>query len=218
MPSRSTIAAVLPFGTWIALMTFLPATAGTYALRSAIVALALVFSAIVLKPSWRIAVSPLVAGLLAGALVAAIWILPEHCQWYRTWVLWPIGKDVPPELPSPYDPAVCGNWLTAAKLVGSAFVIAPAEELFFRSFLYRWLQSREWLSVPMCRFDLNAFLWMTFLFSLEHPPRFVVAAICAIVYGALAIRKGIASAIVAHIVTNLILAGYVIAAGDWGFW
>jgi len=215
---RATRAAVAPFGVWLALMTFLPATAGAYAVRAAATALALVWAAFVLRPSWRLRALPLAAGLAGGAFVAAFWIFPESSAFYRTWILWPIGTDVPASAASPYDPAVCGWPLTLAKLAGSAFVIAPAEELFFRSFLYRRLQAVDWRAVPLARFDLSAFLWSAALFSLEHPPRFLVAALCGGVYGLLAIRFGLASAIAAHIVTNLLLALHVIARGAWGFW
>ena len=218
MPDRSTVAAVLPFGVWIVLMTLLPATAWSYAARSAATAAALAWACCVLKPRWRISPHALVWGIAAGAFVAAFWIFPESWGWYRKWLLWPFGAEPPPVAEAPYDPAVCGWPLTIAKLVGSAFVIAPVEELFFRSFLYRRLQARDWLSVPLSRFDVSAFVWTVGLFSLEHPPRCVVAAACGVVYGALAIRHGLGAAIMAHVVTNLLLALHVIYHGAWAFW
>ena len=218
MPDRSTVAAVLPFGVWIALMTLLPATAWGYAARSAATAAALSWACRVLKPDWRLSPRALVWGLAAGAFVAAFWIFPESWSWYRKWLLWPVGAEPPPVTDAPYDPAVCGWPLTIAKLVGSAFVIAPVEELFFRSFLYRRLQAREWLAVPISRFDVSAFVWTVGLFCLEHPPRFVVAAACGVVYGALAVRHGLGAAIVAHVATNLLLALHVVHHGAWAFW
>ena len=218
MPDRSTVAAVLPFGVWIALMTLLPATAWGYAARSAATAAALAWACRVLRPDWRLSPHALVWGLAAGAFVAAFWIFPESWSWYRKWLLWPVGAEPPPVADAPYDPAVCGWPLTIAKLVGSAFVIAPVEELFFRSFLYRRLQAREWLAVPISRFDVSAFVWTVGLFCLEHPPRFVVAAACGVVYGALALRHGLGAAIVAHVATNLLLALHVVHHGAWAFW
>jgi len=219
MPDRKTLAAVLPFAVWIALMTLLPQTAWAYAVRSAATAAALAWSFSVFRP--RLSVSPraLAWGLAAGAFVAAFWIFPEETAWYRKWVLWPFGSEPPPSTEPPaYDPAVCGWPLTIAKLVGSAFVIAPAEELFFRSFLYRRLQSRDWLAVPLSRLDVSAFAWTAGLFCLEHPPRFAAAAACGAIYGIVAIRHGLGSAVVAHIVTNLLLALHVIYHGAWAFW
>lgn len=225
---RNTFAFIAPFAVWIVLQTLLPATAGAYAVRSGVTFLVLliVLPTIVqvssrscgpsLVPSSLVLTSFL--GLLGGLLVLALWILPEFCDLYRTWCVWPLGSlpTVSTE-PSPYDPSVCGWPLTIAKLVGSSFVIAPVEELFFRSFLYRRLQKRDFTTVPHTSFDLSAFLWTVFLFTLEHD-RPLAAALCAVVYGLLYIRYGLLAAIVAHVTTNLLLAIYVIVEGQWGFW
>ena len=119
---------------------------------------------------------------------------------------------------SPYDPAVCGWTLTWVRLAGSAFVIAPVEELFFRSFLYRWLQKGDWTKVPLSRFDLAAFLWTAGVFALEHHTRLAAGAMAGAAYGLLAVRRGLGAAIVAHVVTNLALGLYVVQTGEWGFW
>ena len=216
-----------PFATWIALQTALPATAWAYAARTAATALVGVFClwqggprSRAAAPLGEAALSPLrlFLGLLAGVLVTVLWIAPEFSTFYRTWFCWPIGSPpAAPTGPSPYEPSVCGWTLTLAKLVGSAFVIAPVEEVFFRSFLYRWLQKRDFLSVPLSRFNLSAFLWMVFLFTLEHN-RPLAAAVAGAVYGLAAIRWGLASAIVAHVTTNLLLAIYVIHQNAWAFW
>lgn len=214
-----------PFAAWIALQTALPATAWAYAVRSAATATVGIFcwlrqrSNTLLPRTGRPRFgAAMAAGILVGTLVTVLWIVPELSDFYRTWFCWPIGS--PPALstePSPYDPSVCGWALTAAKLVGSAFVIAPAEEVFFRSFLYRWLQQRDFLSVPLSRFDLSAFLWMVFLFTLEHD-RPLAAAMAGSLYGFTAIRFGLASAIAAHVTTNMLLALHVISSGAWVFW
>ena len=166
------------------------------------------------------ALSPLrlLGGLLVGILVTVLWIVPEISPFYRTWFCWPLGSlSAASTAPSPYDPAVCGWALTITKLIGSAFVIAPVEEVFFRSFLYRWLQKRDFRAVPLSRFDLSAFLWMVFLFTLEHD-RPLAAALAGAAYGLTAIRFGLASAIIAHVTTNLLLALHVIFSGAWAFW
>ena len=215
----------------------LPATAWAYAARTAATALVGVWclwkgrsGESAASPNWprqarpsrlgEAALSPLrpLGGLLVGILVTVLWIVPEISPFYRTWFCWPIGSlPAAPDGPSPYDPAVCGWALTIAKLVGSAFVIAPVEEVFFRSFIYRWLQQRDFRAVPLSRFDLSAFLWTVFLFTLEHD-RPLVAALAGAVYGFVAIRWGLASAILAHVTTNLLLALHVIFRGAWAFW
>lgn len=218
-----------PFVTWIALQMALPATAVGYAVRAAATA-AVGLAAIkaykhlkeatgpgTLKVFAPIPIPCAIAGLVGGLVVCALWIAPEYSTWYRTWLELPIGVPPPAPGPSPYEPSVCGWPLTIAKLVGSAFVIAPVEEVFFRSFLYRRLQAEDFRAVPLSHFDLSSFLWMVFLFTLEHD-RPVVAAIAGAAYGFLAIRFGLGSAIVAHVVTNLALALHVICRGEWWFW
>ena len=223
--SKNILAFCAPFATWIGLQTLLPATASTYALRSAVTLLVLL--AVFLPRFRRQAESPSprpglfgasLWGLLGGLLVFILWVVPEKSTFYCTWCCWPLGSPPTPSTePSPYDPAVCGWTLTLAKLIGSAFIIAPAEEIFFRSFLYRWLQKRDFLAVPRTNFDVSAFLWMVFLFLLEHD-RPLAAALAGAIYGLLYIRCGLFAAILAHVLTNLLLALYVIVYGLWNFW
>lgn len=216
--SQNFITHAAPFLVWIGLQMLLPATAGTYAVRTA--ATAVVGAALLLWVRWRPhrpSLRTICTGLVGGLAVAVLWIAPECSAWYRTWLVYPIGTLPPPATASPYEPAVCGWTLTIIKLIGSAFVIAPVEEVFFRSFLYRWLQNRDFATASLAKFDLSAFLWMILLFTLEHD-RPLAAALAGAVYGLLAIRVGLGAAILAHVVTNLLLALHVIVRGDWGFW
>jgi hypothetical protein len=201
----------------MALMAVLPATAYCYAVRSAAVyaLLAIWFAASRINPlkiPFRRMLGP---GIAVGLAVFALWVLPEGLEAYRRFFI--IG-DAAATGPSPYDPSVCGWPLTVVRLVGSAFVIAPAEELFFRNFLYRWLQKGgDWTSSSLRRFDLGAFLWTVALFALEHD-RYLAGAMAGAAYGLLAIRRGLGAAIVAHVTTNLVLGVYVTACHAWALW
>ena len=222
-----TFAAILPYAVWMAAMSFLPATAEGYAVRTVATAAAMSVACSASSASfspWRLgtsgALDSVLWGLLAGAAVCFLWIWPERFQWYREFsVLSFLGfQEAPVDAPSPYDPATCGWPLTLVRLAGSAFVIAPVEELFFRSFLYRWLQKGRWTSVDLSMFDFSAFAWMVGLFALEHHTRLAAGAMAGAAYGLLAVRKGVGAAILAHIVTNLALGLYVVKTGAWGFW
>jgi len=192
---------IAPFATWMALMMALPATAVAYAVRTAVVATMLVAAGFAFRAArgervagadaWR----GLVAGLLVGLLVFVLWVLPEQFDWawYRKWCI--VGEGGTQALA---ESRTC--WLVV-RLVGSAFVISVAEELFFR----RWL------------IGFAGFWWMVALFALEHD-RWLVGAIAGIAYGVLYVRRGLWSAIVAHATTNLVLGLWVLKTGQWQFW
>ncbi len=228
LPEKETVSACAPYAVWMGLMFVLPATAETYALRTALTALALVVSFFLSRAPWRPYTylegsdpARYAWGLGVGVLVCVLWILPEQWSVYREFSLLGLigtGSDAATGEPSPYEPATCGWTLTWIKLVGSAFVIAPVEELFFRSFLYRWLQKGDWTRVDLRRFELSAFLWMVALFALEHHTRLAAGAMAGAFYGWLAIRRGVGAAVLAHVVTNLLLGLHVIHTKQWGFW
>ena len=187
-----------PYAAWMVMMAVLPQTASFYALRGAVTAALLAFLAfrfgIGLRGlARRSTPNAVCAGVLAGLFVLVVWIAPE--LWFG------VGSGVA-AADSPYSPQVCGYWLTTAKLAASAFVIPVAEELFFR----RWLV------------DFAGFWWMVVLFAVEHGERWHVGAVAGIVYGVVARRFGLWSAVVAHVVTNLGLGLVVVLNDRWQFW
>ena len=178
--------------------------------------------------------------LLAGLLVAALWIAPETPlagrHWpglqafYYRWLVLPLGRfpayfdpEVFPALPFnhpalAYSPAEAGWGLVALKLLGSAGVIAVIEEYFFRGFLYRWIRGTRLPIADPLSFDAAAFWSVVVLFGLEHD-RWLAGLAAGIVYGGLAVRTGrLAPAVVAQAATNLLLGLYVIGSGQYGFW
>lgn len=195
------------------------------------------------KP-WRIypplKKSDFIPGLSIGAVVAVFWILPEtglttrlfpaFQAFYHKWLIL-----MPGAFPDYYDPAIipalpkthpswlyapehCGWLLTALKLFGSAFVIAPIEEYFFRGFLYRWLINTDFTRVKQTVFDLQPFLLVLVCFSIEHD-RWFGGLLAGLAYGLLTIRTGrIQPAIIAHCTTNLLLGLHVIFSRQYGFW
>ena len=219
---------IAPYIAWMALMAALPSTAVCYAVRTG-VTLAVGIAAVAVwrrtvsgladssAPSFRLSFADLAVGLAAGVLVWALWVFPERFEIYRRLFIIGGGDASVDAAQSPYDPAVCGWPLTAVRFAGSAFVIAAAEEIFFRSFLYRWIAGRNRLSPDAAKFDMSAFLWTTALFALEHD-RWLAGAAAGAAYACIAIRRGISAAVVAHMTTNFILGLQVVATGAWGFW
>lgn len=190
---------IAPYAAWMVLMTALPSTTEAYAIRTVVTAVLL--AAALRFGGWRVAFADLfdwrqwARGVAVGLAVLVIWILPEQFDWawYRRFCI--IGEGGTQAV------AESGAALIALRLIGSAFVISVAEELFFR----KWL------------IGFAGFWGMVFLFAIEHD-RYLVGAIAGVVYGALYLKKGLVPAIVAHAVTNLTLGLWVLKTGQWQFW
>lgn len=179
-------------------------------------------------------------GTAAGLFVAAFWILPET-PWfhaghpgaailYRKWLVMPPGAlpdyfapQIFPSLPEncaalAYSPARAGWPLALARLAGSSFVIAAAEEFFFRGFLYRWMRNRDWPGVPLKLYDAQSFWIVCAVFALEHD-RWLAGLLAGAVFGALALARGdLRAAICAHMAANFTIGIHVLATGQYGFW
>lgn len=217
---------VAPFAAWMVLMAGLGEPAAwTYAVRAAGTAALLVW----MRPwrwygrlHWRHV--PLSVGL--GIVVFVLWVAGEWGavagtragQIYLTWGVMPWGALADRGRESPYAPAVCGWWLTLIRLAGSAFVIALAEEFFWRGFLYRWLQARNFLEVDPGRFDRLAFFSVALVFGFEHA-EWLAGVLAGMIYGWLYLRtRDIWAPGIAHVTTNLLLGLYVLLTGAWQFW
>ena len=108
--------------------------------------------------------------------------------------------------------------LVALRWVGAALIVPVMEELFWRSFLMRWIRSPQFEAVPPQQVGLKAVVLSTFVFTLAHT-LWLAAVIAGLAYAVLYMRTGkLWVAIVAHAVTNGALGAWVIATGRWVFW
>ena len=146
----------------------------------------------------------------SGVLVFVLWINMD----------WTLGSQ---SAPAGFDPGVFSSdgtkWLMIAVRIFGAVIIVPImEELFWRSFLLRYLIDSDFTKVEIGRYTIFSFLAVAILFGLEH--HYVFAGIMAgVVFNVIYyMTKSIAHCIVSHAVANLCLAGYVLATGHWHFW
>lgn len=104
------------------------------------------------------------------------------------------------------------------RVCGSVVLVPMVEELFFRGYLLRRLQSRDFESVPIGRLTLPSVAISSLCFGFLHQSW--LAGIVAGLGYALVLRNrgGLADAIVAHGITNLCLVGHVLGLGAWGYW
>ena len=142
-----------------------------------------------------------------GVLVLIIWIVPEH-------YFFQVGEGA---TFTPYalgESHIAAIGLIGVRLLGSSLVVPVMEELFWRSFIMRYLINPDFRSVPMGAFTWFSFLGVAVLFGLEHN-RVIVGIIAGLLYGLLLIRqKNLKGVIIAHAVTNLGLGIYIVVTGN----
>lgn len=115
-----------------------------------------------------------------------------------------------------HDPAMAWT-LNGLRVLGMTLVVPPLEEVFWRSFLYRWFVRTDFQSMPLGRFHLLSFLVTSVLFGFEHT-QWISGILCGFAYQGLVIRKNrLGDAISAHAITNGLLGVYVCSRGAWQF-
>jgi CAAX prenyl protease-like protein len=121
-----------------------------------------------------------------------------------------------------FDPAVlpsAGRWsFLAIRFAGLVALVPLIEELFWRSFLMRWVIDDEFTKVPIGRVTPAALAATSGLFALAHP-EWLPALLTGLAWAWLVWRtKSLSACIISHSTANLALGLYVIATGNWKFW
>ncbi len=103
------------------------------------------------------------------------------------------------------------------RILGMTLVVPPIEEVFWRSFLYRWFVRTDFQNLPFTRFHPTSFIVTSALFGSEHF-QWLAGVLCGFAYQGLVIRKGrLGDAMTAHAITNCLLGLYVCWKGAWQF-
>jgi uncharacterized protein len=208
---------VLPFLTFIALLLIQQAVAIPAWLRFTVsMAAILAVSRVPLRggPS-----KPLLS-VLVGAAVFIVWVAPDLiAPWWRHTILFdnplvghPAGNTPPA---SKNDPV-----FLFFRIAISVVAVPILEELFWRGWLMRWLvDPKDFEKVPPGAFAPAAFWLTALLFASEHGSFWDVGFAAGIVYNWWMIRtRNLWDCILAHAVTNGIVAAYVIGLGQWQYW
>jgi exosortase E/protease (VPEID-CTERM system) len=105
-------------------------------------------------------------------------------------------------------------WL-ASRCVGSILLVPIAEELAFRGFLLRRLVAAEFEDVPFTRWTVWSVLVSSLIFGALHD-NWIGGALCGVLYAYAQKRRGaLGDAILAHAVTNLLVAAAALGFGRW---
>ena len=120
-----------------------------------------------------------------------------------------------------FDPTTAGriDWpLVAVRIAGAALVVPVMEELFWRSFLLRWLDTADFETVDPSQVTIKSVIVTSVLFGFEHH-LWLAGIIAGITFSALYMRhRTIWSPILAHAVTNGLLGIWVVTTSSWSYW
>lgn len=156
----------------------------------------------------RLPLRSVVVACLVGALVLLLWVNLD-----AAWMT--IGR------PAGFDPRTDGTidpLLAAVRLSGAALVVPVMEELFWRSFLLRWLKASDFLSVKPAQVGLKAFAVTVVLFGFEHN-LWLAGMVAGAAYSVLYMRsQSLWSPVLAHGVTNGLLGVWVLTNAQWTYW
>ena len=112
---------------------------------------------------------------------------------------------------------LAAGWLFF-RVAGSVLAAPIAEELAFRGYLLRRLSSADPDRPSSLRFSWLPFLLSSVLFGAMHG-RWLAGAASGMCYAWAMYRRGkVSDAIIAHAVTNGLIAAEVLVCGRWGLW
>jgi uncharacterized protein len=110
------------------------------------------------------------------------------------------------------------SFFNAVHIAGMTLVVPPLEEVFYRSFVYRYIVSPNFIAVPLNRFQPLSFCVTVLLFGFAHN-EWLPGILCGAAYQWLVLRKNrLGDAMTAHAITNLLLGIYIVRYGAWQLW
>jgi len=141
--------------------------------------------------------------------------------------LWVGLNGLYPDLPflgkrTAFDPKVLaptGRWVfLVVRMLGLVLLVPLIEEIFWRSFLLRWLIDPDFTKIPIGKVTLMAAVITSVCFALAHP-EWLPALITGFAWVWLIWwTKSLSACVISHVVANLALGIYVITTGNWKFW
>lgn len=152
---------------------------------------------------------------LALAVVTGVFV-------YLAWVRMDWSWAMQGERSTGYNPFIqeggIGYVLAAFRLVGAAIVVPIMEELFWRSFLMRYLITSQFETVRLGTVAPLSFGLVVVLFGVEHN-LWLAGMMAGAAYGLLLARtRNLWTCIIAHGITNVALGIHVLLTHEWHWW
>ena len=148
--------------------------------------------------------------IAAGAGVFLAWIALDQ-PWAR------LGGEAAGYSPLTAEGGI--DWPRAlARIAVLAAVVPVMEELFWRSFLMRWIDTRDFLNLDARKVSGMAVALTTGLFAVEHS-LWVAGLMAGLAYAGLYMTtNNLRAPVLAHAVTNAILGLWILTTGSWHLW
>ena len=173
--------------------------------------------------------------LVIGIVVFALWIgldglYPSVDALFRAvgcpWAKW-LGLEhwcaTPPKAAPPWNPHTqfgpAAAWgFVCVRLVGSSLVVPGLEEVFYRSFLYRFIAEPKFETLPLNHVAWPSFLMTSAIFGFSHF-EWLPGILCGMLYQSLVLcHNRLGDAMTAHAITNFLLGLWIVWKGAWHFW
>jgi CAAX prenyl protease-like protein len=160
-----------------------------------------------------------IGSVVLGAVVLAIWIGPD-LLWHGYRDAWPFHNAITGAARSTLPVHLKSNgFFIAVRVIESAVLVPILEELFWRGWLMRWVIRSDFESVPLGQYTAVSFWAVALLFASEHGPYWEVGLIAGVAYNWWLVRtRNLADCMLAHAVTNALLAAYVLVFDQWQYW
>jgi CAAX prenyl protease-like protein len=162
--------------------------------------------------------------VVVGVAIFGVWIGISG-EWTTQNSLWvKIGISHPEAKPAlVWDPLTqfgpgLGWIFVVVRILGSTLIVPPLEEVFYRSFLYRYIASQNFLSLPLNIFLPVPFVATAVIFGFSHN-EWLAGILCGAAFQWLVLRKNrLGDAMTAHAITNFLLGAWVVWKHAWNFW
>ena len=195
------------------------------------------------QAKWLYAPAYVARGVIVAILLVVFWKRYTPIRWTHLWlgivvgivgiVQW-VGQQAllersfeyfkpDPEAFNPYkafsNPTLMWSFILV-RAATAVLVVPVMEELFWRDYLWRQILSpNDFKLAKVGEFEWPVFLIVPALFATVHGAWWPTAIVWALMIGVLLVyTKSLGACIIAHAVTNLLLAVYVLKYQAWHLW
>ncbi|MBC8135564.1 MAG: CAAX prenyl protease-related protein [Fibrella sp.] len=186
-----------------------------YAVKAVIVTATLAVCARTWRHELRFDGKALAFGLVAGCVGLPLWLGVSEMTPPLSFLGTRAAYNPFDEIPD----ATLRTVFLATRFFGLAVMVPIMEEVFWRSFLLRFVTDQDkWYTLSVGTFSPVALAIVCALFGVAHPEYLAAIVFALLMAGLLRFTKSLLACVIAHGVTNLALGIYVLVTGNWKYW